>query len=369
MLDAARAHPQAAARAALCPAARRRRDRWPDRQAAFDRYRETSFANFPDETLWDYVNEGCDDDATTGEVVLSFRAWEAAFYAHPPLDVWDEIPRLSLPTLAVRGAASDTLFPDAWALCRPYSPGCVPEMSGAGHMLTLEAPDDAAAVVLHRLEDQNLSGAGTKRRQQTRVRPTISRYLPKVPFNCLPTAASPASRAATRRLAALVRKRPSPAPSPAIHPPARKPRPWRSGKLRPLRRRPQQAEGGPSRRRAIVVDEDARVDRAATRKGDFVAAVAVHVAKGDAGGPGIGRPIVAEPLPRGEAGRRVVEDAGPFVKAGPACQTRSPRPGRRRYCQSHPVAKEPGPNPRRNAQQPKAGRRRDGDRHRGRHGR
>ena len=33
-------------------------------------------------------------------------------------------------------------------------------MSDAGHMLTLEAPDDAAAVVLHWLEDQNLSVSG-----------------------------------------------------------------------------------------------------------------------------------------------------------------------------------------------------------------
>ena len=163
VLDAARAHPQAAAERPFVLAARRRRDRWPDRQAAFDRYREKRvFANFPDETLWDYVNEGLHDDATTGEVVLSFpRAWEAAFYAHPPLDVWDEIPRLSLPTLAVRGAASDTLFPDAWALWQTLQPSAAfLEMSDAGHMLTLEAPDDAAAVVLHWLEDQNLSVSG-----------------------------------------------------------------------------------------------------------------------------------------------------------------------------------------------------------------
>lgn len=163
VLDAARAHPQAAAERPFVLAARRRRDRWPDRQAAFDRYREKRvFANFPDETLWDYVNEGLHDDATTGEVVLSFpRAWEAAFYAHPPLDVWDEIPRLSLPTLAVRGAASDTLFPDAWALWQTLQPSAAfLEMSDAGHMLTLEAPDGAAAVVLHWLEDQNLSVSG-----------------------------------------------------------------------------------------------------------------------------------------------------------------------------------------------------------------
>ena len=160
LLEAARVHPQAAAEQPFVLAARRRRDRWPDRQAAFDRYREKRvFADFPDETLWDYVNEGLHTDLTTGEVVLSFpREWEAAFYVHPPLDVWDDIPRLNRPTLGIRGVASDTLFPDAWALWQNLQPtAAFVEMSDVGHMLTLEAPDDVAAVVLHWLEDQGLA--------------------------------------------------------------------------------------------------------------------------------------------------------------------------------------------------------------------
>lgn len=156
VLDAARADPQAAAERPFVLAARRRRDRWPDRQAAFDRFREKEvFANFPDEALWDYVNQGLRDDPATGEIALSFpREWEAALYAHPPLDVWEDIPRLTLPTLAVRGGESDTLFPDAWALWQNLQPSAAfVEMSGVGHMLTLEAPGDAAAVVLHWLEN------------------------------------------------------------------------------------------------------------------------------------------------------------------------------------------------------------------------
>ena len=156
VLDAVRANPQAAAEQPFVLAARRRRDRWPDRQAAFERFREKSvFANFPDETLWDYVNESLHEDPATGEVVLSFpRDWEAAFYAHPPLDVWDDIPRLPLPTLAVRGDESDTLFPNAWALWQTLQPAAAfVVMSGVGHMLTLEAPEDTAEVVLHWLKD------------------------------------------------------------------------------------------------------------------------------------------------------------------------------------------------------------------------
>jgi len=161
VLEAVGANPRAAAERPFVLAARRRRDRWPDRQAAFDRFREKAvFANLADETLWDYVNEGLHEDPATGEVLLSFpRDWEAAFYAHPPLDVWDDIARLGLPTFAVRGGESDTLFPDAWALWQNLQPSAAfVEISNVGHMLTLEAPRDTAAIVLHWLEDQSLLG-------------------------------------------------------------------------------------------------------------------------------------------------------------------------------------------------------------------
>jgi hypothetical protein len=59
--------------------------------------------------------------------------------------------------------ASDTLFPEAWALWQKRQPSATfVEMSGAnpdtalGHMLTLEAPEDVAAVVLHWLEHQGV---------------------------------------------------------------------------------------------------------------------------------------------------------------------------------------------------------------------
>ena len=160
VLDAARANPKGATELPFVLAALRRRDRWPDRQSAFDRYREKEvFAAFPDETLWDYVHEGMHADPATGEVVLSFpREWEAAFYGHPPLDVWEDVPRLTHPTLAVRGGESDSLFPDAWALWQNLQPAATfVELSDVGHMLTLEASEEVAAVIGHWFEDQEAS--------------------------------------------------------------------------------------------------------------------------------------------------------------------------------------------------------------------
>ena len=162
VLAAARANPQAAAEQPFVLAARRRRDRWPSRADAFARFRAKSvFAGWSDAALWDYVNHGLHDDPATGEVVLSFpREWEAWIYSHPPTNVWDELPGLSVPTLAVRGTQSDTLYPNAWALWQNLQPAATfVEMDGVGHMLTAEAPEDVAGVVVHWLEDQGIVGA------------------------------------------------------------------------------------------------------------------------------------------------------------------------------------------------------------------
>jgi pimeloyl-ACP methyl ester carboxylesterase len=159
VLEMAKANPQAAAEQPFVLAAQRRRDRWPSRQEAFLRFREKSvFARWSEEALWDYVNYGLHEDSATGEVVLSFpKTWEARFYSRPPTNVWDEIPRITHPTLAVRGSESDTLFPEAWALWQNLQPAATfVELDQVGHMLTTEAPQDTAAVVLHWLEDQAL---------------------------------------------------------------------------------------------------------------------------------------------------------------------------------------------------------------------
>jgi pimeloyl-ACP methyl ester carboxylesterase len=133
-------------------AARRRRNRWPSRDAAFAHFRaKESFAGWSDAALWDFVNDGLHDDPATGEVALSFpREWEMQFYSWLPLTVWEALPKLRVPTLAVRAGRSDTLFPEAWALWQQLQPAATfVELDGVGHMLTAEAPERVAGVVLH----------------------------------------------------------------------------------------------------------------------------------------------------------------------------------------------------------------------------
>jgi len=131
----------------LVRGARQRRDHWPDRAAAFAHWRpKPVFARFGDAALWDYVEAGTvpHPDGRPGVTLACPRDWEARIYATPPLDVWDLLPRLTVPTLGLRGALTDTVFPEAWALWQRLQPGAAfRELPGLGHLLPLE---DGAAV-------------------------------------------------------------------------------------------------------------------------------------------------------------------------------------------------------------------------------
>jgi pimeloyl-ACP methyl ester carboxylesterase len=130
---------------------RGRRQHWPDRQTAYDHFRARSaFRRWSDEAIWDYVRCGLREDTRTGELELVYsREWEARFYSRPPLEVWGALPHISHPTLAIRGAESDSLFPEAWALWQAVQPAATfVEIPDAGHMVTIERPEKVADVVL-----------------------------------------------------------------------------------------------------------------------------------------------------------------------------------------------------------------------------
>jgi pimeloyl-ACP methyl ester carboxylesterase len=159
ILDTVRQDPAAAEERPVFRSAMRRRDRWPDRQAAFDHFRDKPvFGRWTDEALWDFVNEGLDDDPPTGQVVLSFpKTWESRFYTRLPLNVWEALREVTVPTLAIRATESDTLFPDAWTHWQAVQPAAsFVELDNAGHMVTMEAPAETAAVVAHWLADRGL---------------------------------------------------------------------------------------------------------------------------------------------------------------------------------------------------------------------
>jgi pimeloyl-ACP methyl ester carboxylesterase len=126
--------------------ARRRRNWWPSRPAAFTHFRPKEvFGRWSDQALWDYVSYGMVDDET-GAVRLAYPPeWEARIYALPPTGVWQLIPEISQPTLAMRGQESDTLSRPSWALWQELLPQATfQEFAAAGHLLPMELPDEVA---------------------------------------------------------------------------------------------------------------------------------------------------------------------------------------------------------------------------------
>ncbi len=134
----------------MVKAALHRRNQWATREEAWERFRgKKNFARFTDAALWDYVNAitAPNDD---GFGLIYPRDWEARFYSMPPRDIWELVPQLTHPTLAIRATDSNTLFPKAWALWQEKQPDATfIELSELGHLLMLENPQLVAKTVLN----------------------------------------------------------------------------------------------------------------------------------------------------------------------------------------------------------------------------
>lgn len=148
VLQASAANPEAVALMPLVQNALHRRRHWASRQEAFNRFRRKEvFRRWTDEALWDYVNHAT-RPGENGYVLAYPREWEAQIYSHPPLTVWGDIPRLAHPTLAIRAAESDTIYPQPWQLWQQLQPGAkFVEVADAGHMVTMERPSHLAAII------------------------------------------------------------------------------------------------------------------------------------------------------------------------------------------------------------------------------
>jgi pimeloyl-ACP methyl ester carboxylesterase len=134
--------------------AQSRRNHWSSRQAAFQHFRpKRVFARLSDDSLWDYVDNALHQDGSGGYELTYPPEWEARIYALPPTDVWQRLPQVTQPTLAVRGAESDTLAPAAWQLWQvSQRAASFVEMAGSGHLLPLENPAEVADQINQFLE-------------------------------------------------------------------------------------------------------------------------------------------------------------------------------------------------------------------------
>lgn len=126
-----------------------RRTHFDSLDAAFTRFRRKRiFARLSDEALRDYVAGALQPSPEGGYRLAYPPEWEARIYALPPQEVWDLLPQVSHPTLAFRGAESDTLSPAAWQMWQMAQPAATfAEIPGTGHLLPLEQPALVAAQI------------------------------------------------------------------------------------------------------------------------------------------------------------------------------------------------------------------------------
>lgn len=133
----------------LVRGALRRRRTWPDRQTCFQHYRAKDFfARWSDESLWAYVEAGTRPTAA-GRVELVYPPeWEAHIFATSPVDVWQTVPLLQVPTLVIRGQETNTFRAASQRRFARLAPHArfrvIPE---AGHLVPMERPAETAVEI------------------------------------------------------------------------------------------------------------------------------------------------------------------------------------------------------------------------------
>ncbi len=131
----------------LVGAARRRRDRWPDHDAARRAWRRRPlFADWQGGCFEDYVGCALTPRPDGGLELRYPRAWEARIFETSPADPWPELVRVRVPVRVLRGAESTTLVPAAGRRLERELADCrVEEVPGASHLLPFERPAEVAA--------------------------------------------------------------------------------------------------------------------------------------------------------------------------------------------------------------------------------
>jgi len=136
-------------RISLVRGARRRRERWSDRDEARKSYSSKRiFAGWDPEVLDDYVDAGMADLPEGGVRLRYPREWEASIFAAAPHDLWPELRRVSVPTLFVQGEHSDTFLDAARARVEREVPGSrTVVIEDSSHFVPMERPTELARVI------------------------------------------------------------------------------------------------------------------------------------------------------------------------------------------------------------------------------
>src|SRR5205823_7341123 len=130
---------------------RRRRRAFASTDEMYARYRQAPvFSRLDDRALHAYVDAAAAPRADGQGVELVFTPeWEAAIYATGPMNLWRQLPKLSVPLLVIRGAESDTFDKGAVKALRNRLPQArLVDVPDSGHLVPLEKPVEVGQLIL-----------------------------------------------------------------------------------------------------------------------------------------------------------------------------------------------------------------------------
>ena len=134
----------------LIASAKKRRRRFDDLEAVFNRYRSRRIFRFmSDEHLRIYI-EGIAHITKDGYELIYSPEWEAQVYrtGMQDFDLWRDLPTLDVPTLFIRGEESDTFLEVSAGLVKQKQPRArVEALPQSTHLLPLERPQEVFGIM------------------------------------------------------------------------------------------------------------------------------------------------------------------------------------------------------------------------------
>jgi pimeloyl-ACP methyl ester carboxylesterase len=133
-------------------AARQRREQFDDLGRLYKGYRRKSvFKYFDDESLRAYVNGiACQSDENVYQLCYSAK-WETHIYLTSiwrDMDIWRELPKLTIPTLIVRGAETNAFWERTARLVQRKQPEVrVVTLEKSTHLVPLERPQEVSNLI------------------------------------------------------------------------------------------------------------------------------------------------------------------------------------------------------------------------------
>jgi len=127
----------------------RRKRTWATVEEAYAYFKgKTLFATWPDETVRLYAESGTKTAAGGGVELAWPPEWEAYYFSTLYTKTWDELPKLKLPLLVIRGGDSDTFQAESAEQLRALLPeAAYAEIPGHGHMFPQSAPDATRQII------------------------------------------------------------------------------------------------------------------------------------------------------------------------------------------------------------------------------